>query len=190
MRGGEQLARPRGYLTICIEDSAGGTVVFLRELNRLPAVSPLLTLTMKTKHLVIFAATAAGLALFAGCVTHLAPPQDTTKYTVENTEKFVLLDEPTQLAISCTGLQEIVQPDGHLLEVVANVKNRGSEPTPIEINCVFKDDQGFSIGEEMPFQTYILAGRLTAVVHFKAPGLTARKYTIHVRQVRPDPGHP
>jgi hypothetical protein len=145
---------------------------------------------MKTKHLVIFAAAAAGFALFAGCVTHLAPPQDTTKYTVENTEKFVLLDEPTQLAISCTGLQEIVQPDGHLIEVVANVRNRRKEPAEIEINCVFKDDQGFGIGEEVPFQTLILTGRMTAVMHFKALGLTARKYTIRVRQARLDPGHP
>ena len=175
---------------ISIEEPRPHRVVFLREHKRPLAVSPHLTLTMKTKHPVIFAAMAAGFALFAGCVTHLAPPQDTTKYTVENTEKFVLLDEPTQLAISCTGLQEIVQPDGRLLEVVANVRNRGSEPTPIEINCVFKDEQGFSLGEEMPFQTYILAGRLTAVIHFKAPGPAARKYTIHVRQVRPDPGHP
>ncbi len=147
-------------------------------------------LTMKTKHLVIFAATAAGLALFAGCVTHLAPPQDTTKYTVENTEKFVLLDEPTQLAISCTGLQEIVQPDGRLIEIVANVKNRERQPIQIEINCVFRDEQGFSIGEGGPFQTLILAGRLTEVVHFKAPVANARKYTIRVRQAHPDPVHP
>ena len=91
----------------------------------------------------------AGLFFLGGCATEPGPftPQDTTKYTVENTEKFVLLDKPTQTSITCTGLQERTLPDGRL-EIVANVKNREDRRIQVQIGCVFKDEQGFSTGDE------------------------------------------
>jgi uncharacterized protein YcfL len=139
---------------------------------------------MKTKSLSLLAA-AAGLLLFAGCATEPGPftPQDTTRYTVENTDKFVLLDKPTQTSVTCTGLQERVLADGRL-EVVANVKNREARRIQVQINAVFKDDQGFSTGDETPFQTLILAENSTEAVRFTAMNTLAKKYTIRVRQAR------
>ena len=138
---------------------------------------------MKTKPTLILATTAVALALLAGCATEPGPsaPQDTTKYTVENTEKFVLLDQPTQNAITCTGLQERTLPDGRI-EVVANVKNREAQSLQVQINCVFKDEQGFTTGDETPFQALSLAANSTEAVHFTAPSAAAKKYTIRVRQ--------
>lgn len=140
---------------------------------------------MKTKHLLSLAVCSAGLAFYSGCATEPGPftPQDTTKYTVENTEKFVLLDKPTQTSVTCTGLQERVLADGRL-EVVANVKNRENRRIQVQINCVFKDDQGFSTGDETPFQTLILAENSTEAVRFTAMNVAAKKYTIRVRQAR------
>ena len=139
---------------------------------------------MNTKPMLLLSATAA-LALFAGCVTEPGPfqPLDTTKYTLENTDKFVLLDKPAQFSVTCTGLQERVLADGRL-EVVANVKNRESRRLEVQINCVFKDDQGFATGDETPFQTLILAENSTEAVRFTAMNPTAKKYTIRVRQAR------
>lgn len=139
---------------------------------------------MKTKSLFLLAAT-AGLVLLAGCTTEPGPftPQDTTRYTVENTEKFVLLDKPTQTSVTCTGLQERVLGDGRL-EVVANVKNREARRIQVQINAIFKDDQGFSTGDETPFQTLILAENSTEAVRFTAMNTLAKKYTIRVRQAR------
>jgi hypothetical protein len=139
---------------------------------------------MKTKSFVSVAFAAAGLAFLGGCATP-GPfvPQDTTKYTLENTEKFVLLDEPTQHSVTCTGLQERLLPDGRL-EVVANVKNRETRRIQVQINCVFKDAQGFSTGDETPFQTLILAENSTEAVRFTAMNVLAKKYTIRVRQAR------
>jgi hypothetical protein len=65
-----------------------------------------------------------------------------------------------------TGLQERVLADGRL-EVVANVKNRENRRIEVQINCVFKDDQGF-YGDETPFQTLILAEYATEAVRFTA----------------------
>ncbi len=128
----------------------------------------------------------AALAFSAGCVA-VPPgpfaPLDTTKFTLENTDKFVLLDQPAQYSVTCTGLQERTLSDGRL-EVVANVKNRESRRIQVQIDCVFKDDQGFTTGDETPFQTLILAENSTEAVRFAAMNALAKKYTIRVRQTR------
>lgn len=138
---------------------------------------------MNTKHTLCAAVAALGLAFLAGCATDNGPsaPQDTTKYTLENTEKFVLLDKPTQSAVSCTGLKERVLPNGHM-EVVANVKNREAAALALQVSCVFKDEQGFAIGEESPLQNLALPGHATETVRFTAPNSQAKSYTIRVRQ--------
>jgi hypothetical protein len=139
---------------------------------------------MNTKPIFLFAI-AAGLALFAGCATEPGPfpPLDTTKFTLENTDRFVLLDKPAQVSVTCTGLQERALADGRL-EVVANVKNRENRRIEVQINCVFKDDQGFATGDETPFQNLILAENSTEAVRFTAMNTAAKKYTIRVRQAR------
>src|SRR5476651_1256366 len=140
---------------------------------------------MNSKPILISAALAA-LALSMGCVqTPPGPfaPLDTTKFTLENTDKFVLLDQPAQISVTCTGLQERTLADGRL-EVVANVKNRESRRIQVQINCVFKDDNGFSTGDETPFQTLILAENSTEAVSFTAMNTLAKKYTVRVRQAR------
>lgn len=139
---------------------------------------------MTTKHVALLVS-AAVLSLGAGCVTEPGPhaPLDTTKFTLENTDRFVLLDKPAQYSVTCTGLQERPLADGRL-EVTANVKNREARRIQIQINCVFKDDQGFSSGDETPWQTLILSENATEAVRFTAMNTQARKYTVRVRQAR------
>lgn len=128
---------------------------------------------------------AAALAFTAGCATETGPyaPLDTTKFTLENTDSFVLLDKPAQYSVTCTGLQHRPLADGRL-EVTANVKNREARRIQVQINCVFKDDQGFSTGDETPWQTLILSENSTEAVRFTAMNTQARKYTVRVRQAR------
>jgi len=139
-------------------------------------------MNIKPLHLVL---ACVALALSVGCAQQTGPfpTLDTTKFTLENTDRFVLLDQPTQYSVTCTGLQEIPLPDGRL-EVVANVKNRENRRIQIQVNCVFKDEQGFSTGDETPFQTVILTENATEAVRFTAMNTLAKKYTIRVRQAR------
>ncbi len=133
---------------------------------------------------VLFTAVAAA-SLLAGCQAPTGPfaPQDTTKYTLENTEKFVLMDAAVQTSVTCTGLQQRAAADGRL-EVVANVKNREARRIQVQIACVFKDAQGFSTGDETPWQTLILGENTTEAVRFVSMNAQARDYTIRVRQAR------
>jgi hypothetical protein len=132
-----------------------------------------------------FLVATVALAFSGGCVSEPGPfaPLDTTKFTLENTDRFVLLDKPAQYSVTCTGLQERPLADGRL-EVVANVKNREARRIQVQINCVFKDDQGFSTGDETPWQTLILSENSTEAVRFTAMNTLARKYTVRVRQAR------
>ena len=125
------------------------------------------------------------VAALAGCATGSGPyaPQDTTKYTIENTEFFVTMDKATQTSVTCTGLQANQLPDGRL-EVVANVKNRENRRIQVQISCVFKDEQGAATGDETPFQNLILGENTTEAVRFTAMNTQAKKYTIRVRQAR------
>jgi uncharacterized protein YcfL len=118
----------------------------------------------------------------AGCHTRTASylPQETTKYSIENTEKFARLDQATQTAITCTGLQERLNQDGRL-EVVANVKNRASSNIQVRVRCVFKDANGFTTGDETAWQMLTLADEATEAVHFTAINALAHTYTVVVR---------
>ena len=139
---------------------------------------------MKVPFAVVLVATATGF--FAGCAAVEPPPltpADSTRYSVENTENFDLLDKATQSAITCTGLHPHTLADGRL-EVVANVKNRGASRISVQINCVFKDDQGLPTGDETALQTVTLAGNDTEGVRFTSANALAKKYTIRVRQAR------
>ncbi len=124
----------------------------------------------------------ACVVLWAGCHNRTASfgLADSTKYTIENTEKFARLDAATQAGIICTGLQEHADAVGQL-EVVANIKNRTSTSIQVRVRCVFKDANGFAIGDETAWQTLTLGDGATEVVRFIANNKLARKYTIVVR---------
>jgi hypothetical protein len=130
-------------------------------------------------------ATTAVLMFLAGCQTEPGPyaPQDTTKYTLENTDYFVVLDKPVQTSVTCTGIEPRTLPDGRL-DVVALVKNREDRRIQVQIQCVFKDANRFSTGDETPWQNLILAEYSTEAVHFSSMNTLAKTYTIRVRQAR------
>jgi len=123
--------------------------------------------------------------LLAGCATDPAPEDqlDTTKYTIESTGKFVLLDQAAQVCVKCTGLQERILPDGRL-EVVANVKNLEKRSLEVRVDCVFKDEQGFATEKETPFRKIKLAEGATEAVRFTSGDNQARKYTIRVHDTQ------
>jgi hypothetical protein len=126
------------------------------------------------------------LAALAGC-TATAPtplgPQDTTKFTVENTDRFVALDAATQAAISCTGLQERSLADGRL-EVVANLRNSDTADAKVQVQCLFLDDQGLPLPADAPWQSLSISDHATEVVRFTAPSTKAQRYSIRVRAAR------
>lgn len=124
---------------------------------------------------------ALGALLFAGCHGGAYAPKNTTQYNLEDKEPFVLLDRMVQRSVTCSGIQQTALPDGRL-KVVANVRNREARRIQVQVNCVFKDAQGFPTGDETPFQTLILSENAQEGVEFVSMNDKAKKYTIRVRQ--------
>lgn len=124
-------------------------------------------------------------ALLSGCATDRGRDGqvETTKYTIESTGMFVFLDQSWQASVKCTGLQERILPDGRL-EVVANVKNLEARNIEVQVNCMFKDEQGLSTENETPSKKLFIPAGTTQAVQFSSTNNQARKYTIRVRDVR------
>lgn len=138
---------------------------------------------MKTSVILLAACAALGVA---GCSSTYDKgpylPEASKTPPHENTERIVLMDPGVQYSLTCTGIQEGSTADGRL-EVAAQIRNRENRRIEVQINCVFKDANGYSV-DETPFQTLILTENATEQVKFTAMNTLAKKYTIRVRQAR------
>ncbi|MEP6664275.1 MAG: YcfL family protein [Verrucomicrobiota bacterium] len=125
---------------------------------------------------------AAAVLALSGCAGGGAyQAKNTTKYDLENHDVFALMDSRVQRSITSSGIQQGVTSDGRL-EVVANIRNRESRRLQVQVSCVFKDAQGFSTGDETPWQNLILTENSQESVRFTAMNDKAKRYTVRVRE--------
>jgi hypothetical protein len=110
-------------------------------------------------------------------------PQASPALPLENMERVVLMDPGVEYSVTCTGVQEGKTADGRL-EVIAQIRNRENRRIEVQINCVFKDANGYTTGDETPFQALILTENASEQVKFTAMNELAKKYTIRIRQAR------
>ncbi len=139
------------------------------------------------KNLFALVLLSAVLALFTGCAssshdTGAYLPQNANVNNVEDSARFVLLDKAAQYSVTCPGIQESRLPDGRL-QVLANLRNREARRIQVQVNCVFKDAQGFVV-EETPFQNVFLDENAQEGVKFASANDKAQRYTIRVREAR------
>ena len=102
---------------------------------------------------------------------------------ISNNSKFVALGSLGSRIVQCTTLQENTLPDGRL-EVRANILNLVNKRVDLQINCIFKGAQGFSTGDETPFQTLILDETAQETITFTSLNDKAKDYTVRVRLAR------
>lgn len=152
-------------------------------MNRPASVSPGPRTHRRVRGLFAGACVAA-LVFVAACSTEPEPPTpaDSTKYTLEDTDRFVVLNRTGKSAITCTGFTEHALADGRM-EVIASLKNRESRPVELQASCVFKDDGGQNELEETAWQDVAVPANTTEAVHFTAGSVAAKTYTVRVRDV-------
>ena len=68
-------------------------------------------------------------------------------------------------------------------EVVANIKNRENRRIQVQIQCEFKDAQGFAT-DSPPWENLILTENSTDTKSFVSLNDKAKRYTVRVRQAR------
>ncbi|MSU19793.1 MAG: DUF1425 domain-containing protein [Pedosphaera sp.] len=132
----------------------------------------------------VLAILALSAALVTGCRSSggASPPVNTTKFDLENQANFVLLDKATQRSVTSSGIQVRPLEDGRL-EIAANIRNRESRRIQVQVNCEFKDDQGFTV-DDTPFQTLILSENEQKTIRFVSMNNKAKKFTVRVQQAR------
>jgi len=124
--------------------------------------------------------------LFASCrsssETGALAPQNTTKFDTELKERFVLMDPGTQQSVTCMGLQQTTLADGRL-QVAALVRNRENRRIEVQIQCEFKDTNGFAV-DSPSWEVLILTENATETKNFTSLTDQAKRYTVRVRQSR------
>lgn len=142
---------------------------------------------MKTSYIPATILLTAAALFVAGCSTHdKGPylPQTIKTPPYESSQPVVLLDPGVQYSVTVTSQpQAKILEDGRL-EVVVQLRNRENRRIEVQANCVFKDVNEVSTGDETPFQTVILTENATEQVRFVSMNNLARRYTIRVRQAR------
>lgn len=137
------------------------------------------------KKIVVSLLIAGAAAVFSGCQsteTGALPPQNATRFDLENKANFVLMDPGVQHSVTSSGIQYKPLPDGRIA-VAANVRNRENRRIEVQVNCEFKDEQGFTI-DSTPWKTLILTENGQETVPFESSNAQAKKYTIRVREAR------
>src|SRR5687767_12993382 len=100
--------------------------------------------------------TLAALGLALGCEHDGAYVPDTEPHAaVENISTVALLDEDLADMIAVEGQQAKYSDDGRL-QVVANLRNRSEDRLTVQVQTVFKDENGFSTGDETAWETIVI----------------------------------
>jgi len=143
--------------------------------------SPATTTRNMKRTLITFLSLSAALFVLNGCASGGAYlPKNTTKYDYENTSNFVDMDARVQRSVTCSGIQETRLPDGRL-KVAANVRNREERRLQVQVQCEFKDGQGFAL-DSTPWVTLILTERGQETASFTSMNANAQRFTIRVRE--------
>ena len=122
------------------------------------------------------------LALAAVLGTGCATKQNGAQQADPNAGKFELMDAGAQRSVAASGLRETRLADGRL-DVAANVRNLENRRIQVQVNCEFKDSQGYTI-DATPWQTLVLTENSQETVRFASMNNRASGYLIRIRQAR------
>ena len=124
----------------------------------------------------------SAVAPFTGCQHQEGAylPQETAKYNYENTEPVVLMDSMVQRSIAVPAVQKTPLADGRM-EVVANLRNRETRRIQVQVQCEFKDAQGFPV-DSTEWRNVILTENAQEGVKFTSMNDKAQRFTVRIRQ--------
>ena len=122
------------------------------------------------------------VAALSGCAHGGAyEARNAQRYDLENKAPFALMDAQVQRSVTSSGIQKQTLEDGRL-RVVANVRNREARRIQVQVNCVFKDENGAATGDETPWTNLILTESAQEAVEFVSMNNKAKNFTVRVRQ--------
>lgn len=141
--------------------------------------------TDKSKRIVHASFLMIVLGIVSGCATTKPGPYlpVSASPTLEDIANVVLLDEGLQDWIAVDRVKAEKLLDGRT-KVVANIRNMQSSAITIQSQTVFKDDEGFSIGDDTAWQTIIFSPNESKTYDTTSMKTGANRYTIRIRHAQ------
>jgi uncharacterized protein YcfL len=121
--------------------------------------------------------------LLASCATEgpYVPAGRDESPEVENTT--VIMDEEISKMIAVDEQHAERTPQGKL-KSLSNVRNRTNKDLNIQVQTVFRDEGGFSIGDDTSWDTLVLTANETRTVSATSTTRKAARFTVRIRMVR------
>jgi uncharacterized protein YcfL len=95
----------------------------------------------------------------------------------------VIMDEEISKMIAVDEQHADRTPQGKL-KALSNVRNRTNKDLNIQVQTVFRDEGGFSIGDDTSWDTLVLTANETRTVSATSTTRKAVRFTVRIRMVR------
>ena len=95
-----------------------------------------------------------------------------------------LMDKQVQRSVKAAGGIKIIQRADGRLDVFANIMNRESRRIQIQVQCVFQDENGFSVDDTTPWENVIMTENAIKRLNYTSLSAKAKNFVIRVRQAR------
>ena len=131
----------------------------------------------------LFFITISSLFYF-GCASNegpYAPAKRDSSPEIEN--KTVILDKELSDFIAVDS-QNAERTDGGKLKTMSNVRNRTNQDLTVQVQTVFRDLNGFSVGDDTAWETVVLTANETRTIAAISTNKKAESYTVRIRMMR------
>jgi len=95
----------------------------------------------------------------------------------------VILDEELKELIAVDDQDSERTKQGRL-KTMSNVRNRTNQDLTVQVQTVFRDESGFSIGDDTSWDTIVLTANETRTISATSTSKKAERFTVRVRMMR------
>ena len=140
---------------------------------------------MKSNHLISIVTAGMLFCIGNGCSTPEGAytPVYSEKGDMESHHNVVFMSKGIEKSLDVSGIKKTKLADGRLKATV-NLRSRDDRRIQVQVRCIFKDEDGFSTGDETPWKTLILTEKSQETVSYTSMNDKAAKFTISVRESR------
>lgn len=123
------------------------------------------------------------LSLLMGCATEgpYVPEGRSTSPEVENTT--VIMDKEISKMIAVDEQRTERTAQGKL-KSLSNIRNRTNQDLNIQVQTVFRDEHGFSIGDDTSWDTLVLTAHETRTISATSTTRKAARFSVRIRMIR------
>jgi hypothetical protein len=120
-------------------------------------------------------------AAFAmACSSFQGPAPLQTWPDVKKSPQVVALDKASWELVAIKSIARDVNAAGNL-HIRVELANLSNKDLPVQLQTLFRDENGVPVGEDTPFEIRVMPGGASVLYEVTAMGTTARRFTVQVK---------